>query len=211
MPDFVEKKLYLDILDFAKQQTLFDLLDEGVNVNFFDEIVKVINTSVTNGGRITDLVEELKVYVTGDGEGVGALQRYTTQVTNDSITQFNANYNQAITQDLGIEFYHYTGTVIEGTRPFCDHFIKDYFHKKEVEKLGNGTDPLTSKSLASENLLAGRKKGTNSSNIFIYRGGYNCRHFFSPISPRFVPKKDLQRNLKNGNWKPSEREKRFLK
>ncbi len=211
MPEFKEKAIYDEILNFAKQKTILDLLDSGVDTNFFNLILDTLNANITNGSNIHDLVDELETFITGGKDGVGALQRYVTQVTNDSITQFNANYNQTITQDLGIEFYNYTGTVIAGTRPFCNNFVKDYFHKKEVEELGAGIDPLTGKTLSSENLLEGRIKGTNSSNIFINRGGWNCRHFFSPISPRFVPKSDLQRNISNGNWSPTEREKELLK
>lgn len=211
MPEFKKKDIYDEILNFAKQSTTLNLLDTGVDVNFLQPILDTLQSCIQIGGNIDDLIDELKIFITGGETGVGGLQRYVTQVTNDSITQFNATYNQTITQDLGIEFYKYVGTKIANTRPFCREFTGDYFHKKEVEKLGIGLDPLTGKSLASENLLEGRINGTNASNIFTNRGGWNCRHFFSPISPRFVPKKDLQRNFKNGNWKPTEREKQFLK
>lgn len=211
MPDFTEKQLYEDILEFAKQQTTLNLLESGVDTNFFNKILDTLQSSVVSGSNIDDLVDDLEQFITGGKDGVGALQRYVTQVTNDSITQFNATYNQTITQDLGIEWYKYTGTIIEDTRPFCQRFVNDYFHKIEVEELGSGIDPQTGKSLASEDLLDGRIKGTNKSNIFINRGGWNCRHFFSPISLRFVPKKDVQRNIRNGNFTPSEREKELLK
>lgn len=210
MPSFPNKTIYDEILEFSKQSAALNLLDTGVDVNFFEPILQQLNSNVFNGGNIDDLLDELKTYVTGGKDGVGALQRYVSQVANDSLTQFNATYNQTITQDLGLEFYVYTGTVIAGTRAFCNHFVNQYFHKKEVEQLGEGLDPITKKSLVSENLIAGRMKGTNKSTIFIYRGGYGCKHFFSPISPRFVPKSDLQRNFSNGNWIPTNREKELL-
>lgn len=209
MPKFANKSIYDDILEFSKQQAFLGLLDTGVDVNFFEPVLKQLNSSVFNGGNIDDLLDELKIYITGGTDGVGALQRYVTQVSNDSLSQFNATYNQTITQDLGYEFYVYTGTIIAGTRPFCNAFVNQYFHKKEVEKLGEGINPITNKSLTSEQ-FKGRAKGTNKSTIFTYRGGYNCRHFFSPISERFVPKSDLLRNINNGNWKPSERQKKLL-
>jgi len=211
MPDFKNKAIYDEILEFSKQQAALNLLDSGVDANFLTPILQQLNSNVSSGANLDDLIDELKTYVTGGKEGVGALKRYVTQVSNDSLTQFNANYNQTVTQDLGIEFYVYTGTVIAGTRPFCNNFVRKYFHKKEVERLGNGVDPLTGNTLRSEGLLEGRIKGTNSSNIFTNRGGWNCRHFFSPISARFVPKSDLQRNINNGNWKPSQKQKLFLK
>ena len=210
MPFFENKDIYEEILEFSKQQTIFNLLESGVDANFFEVVLEKLNSAVFAGGNVDDLIDDLKIYVTGNGEGVGALQRYVSQVSSDSITQFNATYNQTITQDLSIEWYKYTGTVIKGTRPFCNKFVNDYFHKKEVEKLGSSVNPLTGNGLSSE-LLKGRISGTNKSNIFINRGGWNCRHFFSPISARFVPKKDLLRNLNNGNWIPTTREKELLK
>lgn len=212
MPVFNSKNsFYQDILEFSKQKTALDLLDSGVDVNFLSPILTKIQDSITVGGNVNDLVSELEDYITGGDQGVGALKRYVSQVSSDSITQFNANYNQAVTSDLGFEFYKYTGTVIGNTRPFCDHFANKYLHKKEVEKLGQGTDPNTGKKLSKQD-LKGRIKGTNSSSIFTYRGGWNCRHYFSPLPTRSVPKEILKKNLKNGNWKPTELElDRFLK
>lgn len=211
MPKFTVKDLYKDITNNFKQTAVINLLDSGIDVNFIDPIISQLTTNVFISGNVDDALSQLKDFITGGDQTVGVLERYVTQVSNDSLTQFNATYNQTITQDLGIEFYVYTGTIIAGTRPFCNHFVNQYFHKKEVEKLGEGTDPITGKALSTEGLLAGRIKGTNKSTIFTYRGGYNCRHFFSPISERFVPKADLIRNVNNGNWKPSERQKQFLK
>lgn len=209
MPDFDKKKLYDDILEFAKQKTALQLLESGVDANFFDQILETLNSSVVSSGDIDDLFDELKVYITGGKEGVGALQRYVSQVANDSLTQFNATYNLTVTQDLGIEFYKYTGTKISDTRPFCVTFMNQYFHKNEVELLGQGINPYSGKVLTQDQ-LKGRIKGTNKSSIFTYRGGWNCRHYFSPISPRFVPKEVLRRNVRNGNWQPNERETRYL-
>ena len=210
MPAFNEKSLYRDILDFSKQNAALNLLESGVDANFFNIIMDTLSKAVGNGDNIHDLIDELEIYITGGTEGVGALQRYVTQVTNDSITQFNATYSQAITQDLGIEWYRYTGTMIAKTRPFCIHHMNKYYHKKEVELLGSGKE-LNGRPLSSAE-KQGRISGTNSSNIFINRGGYNCRHYFSPLSTRFVPKNVLIRNINNGNWKPTSVAKsKFLK
>jgi hypothetical protein len=209
MPDFTNLQLYDEILEFSKQSAALNLLEAGVDTNFTQKILEVLNSSVVSSGDIDDLIAELEQFITGGSEGVGALQRYVSQVSSDSLTQFNATYNQTITQDLGIEFYKYTGTKISDTRAFCVDFMQQYFHKKEVEKLGEAINPLTNKGLTPQQ-LKGRINGTNKSSIFINRGGWNCRHFFSPISPRFVPKNVLIRNVKNGNWQPNERETRLL-
>ena len=180
MPKFKDLPLYEEILEFSKQQAALNLLESGVDVNFFDKIMTTLNSAVFEGSNFDDLIDELDVFINGAEGSVGGLQRYVSQVTNDSLTTFNATYNQTISQDLGFEFYKYTGTKIAKTRQFCIHYMQDYLHHNEVEDLGMGVDPITHKSLASLNLLAGRKAGTNKSNIFVNRGGWNCRHFFSP-------------------------------
>ena len=205
MPFFKNKSFYDEILEFSKQKAILDLLGSGVDSNFLFPILEMLQSGVSSGSNISDLLDELKTYITGGDKGVGALTRYVTQVANDSLTQFNATYTEAITQDLGFEFYKYTGTIIDKTRPFCKDFIQKYYHKKEVEKLGDGINPLTNNSLTVIQ-LKGRINGTNKSNIITRRGGYNCRHYFSPLSTRQVPKKDLMRALKKGYWHPTERE-----
>ena len=206
MPVFnTENSFYLDILEFSTQQTALDLLDAGVDTNFLQPILNILNNAVNNGSSLDNLLDELNVYINGGGKGVGALKRYVTQVSNDSLTQFNANYSQAVTQDLGFQFYKYTGTIISDTRPFCSDFVNKYYHKKEVEKLGSAINPFTNSGLTSAQ-LKGRITGTNSSNIFTRRGGWNCRHYFSPLATRQVPKATLNRNINNGNWTPSKLE-----
>lgn len=212
MPTFnVNNSFYQDILELAKQTTAVDLLDAGVDTNFLQPILTKIQDAIVVGGNVNDLVDELQIYITGGTEGAGALRRYISQVSSDAINQFNANYNQAVTSDLGFEFYKYVGTVINDTRPFCKHYVNKYLHKKEVEALGDGKNPTTGTNLAQP-MMNGRIKGTNSSNIFTYRGGWNCRHTFAPVATRQVPQSDLRRNIKNGNFRPSERElERFIK
>ena len=205
MPEFTNKSFYDEILEFAKQQTALDLLDSGVDANFLRPILEMLQSSVDTGANLDDLLDELKVFITGGDEGVGALKRYVTQVANDSLTQFNANYSQAVTQDLGFEFYKYTGTIIQNTRAFCRDFTHKYYHKREVEQMGVGINPITGNALTQQQ-RNGRIKGTNASNIFTRRGGWQCRHYYSPLATRQVPKSVLKRALNKGYWTPSERQ-----
>ena len=60
-----------------------------------------------------------------------------------------------------------------------------YFHKKEVE------------DTASRD-WAGKIPGTNSSSIFINRGGYNCGHQWLAVDTISVPKSVIQRAESKG-------------
>jgi hypothetical protein len=83
---------------------------------------------------------------------------------------FNAEYIQTIADDLDVEYYLYQGTIIADTRPFCEARSGRFFTKEEVQKWPNLKG------------WQGRMAGTNSSTIFIYRGGYNCRHQLWPVA-----------------------------
>ena len=56
----------------------------------------------------------------------------------------------------------------------------------------------------------GKMYGTNESTIFVTAGGYNCQHSIMPVSVFAVPKADIERNIKNGNFEPSAVEQRLL-
>jgi len=77
---------------------------------------------------------------------------------------------ETIAADLDVDHYYYQGTLIADSRPFCVSRAGRYFTTDEVK--------------AWPNLKGwqGRMAGTNSSTIFIYRGGYNCRHQLWPVS-----------------------------
>ena len=131
---------------------------------------------------------DLRLHILGDNKRLGGLERYTSQITRDALNQFSRNYNQAISVDLGMQWYYYSGTVIEDTRSYCQQRAGKYFHKNEVEQV-----PAE---------WSGRISGTNSSNIFINAGGFNCRHLWMPVLINVVPDSVVQRNIANGNYRP---------
>lgn len=198
MPEFNENKSVLkELLEFAKQSATVNLLESGVNANFTQPILEILNSAVINGGSVDDLVSELELFIVGDQATLGQLERYTSQISRDSLMQFSATYEEVLSDELGFEFYRYVGTRIRDTRPFCVKFLNDYFHKKEVEQLGRGINPITGKPLSSE-LKHGRIKGTNASNIFTNRGGWNCRHRFTAVNTQFVPETVIKRAKDKG-------------
>lgn len=199
MPKFDETKLIFDeITELSKLAAIENLLESGIDANFIEPLIERLKVGVMSGANVSDLVEEIRLYIKGDNEVLGTLSRYVKQVSHDSLIQFNRVYHNAIAEVTGFEFFRYVGTRIRDTRPFCIDFLNDYFHKKEVEQLGRGINPQTGKPLTQEQ-LQGRIRGTNASNIFTNAGGWNCRHEFTAINTQFVPKPVLQRNVAKGN------------
>jgi predicted XRE-type DNA-binding protein len=171
LDDFKPKtELYKAILETNIATTKDALLGAGIRNNFGTAIQEVLKDNIAGIGTRTQLNETLRKFIEGTDTEKAFLNRYIKQTTNDSVMTFNSEYIQTIADDLGVEYYLYSGTIISDTREFCQARAGRYFTKAEVEKW------------ASLKGWQGRMAGTNSSTIFIYRGGYNCRHQLWPVA-----------------------------
>ena len=169
--DFKPKKaLYEAILETNIATTKDALLGAGIRENFGTAIQEVLKDNIAGIGSRSELNKTLRKFIEGSPQDAPFLNRYIKQITNDSVMTFNAEYIQTIAEDLDVEYYYYQGTLIADSRPFCVSRAGRYFTTDEVK--------------AWPNLKGwqGRMAGTNSSTIFIYRGGYNCRHQLWPVS-----------------------------
>lgn len=169
--DFKPKKeLFKAILETNIATTKDALLGAGIRDNFGTAIQEVLKDNIAGIGTRSELNKTLRKFIEGSPEEAPFLNRYIKQTTNDAVMTFNSEYIQTIAEDLEVEYYLYSGTIISDTRPFCSARAGRYFTIEEVK--------------AWPNLKGwqGRMAGTNSSTIFIYRGGYNCRHQLWPVS-----------------------------
>lgn len=120
---------------------------------------------------------------------MGALANYASQVAYDAISQGDRAYSNAIAEEGKYEWYLYSGTDQENSRPFCEERKGKYFHFKEIE------------AWADLN-WQGKADGTNAQTIFILAGGYRCIDSILPVSIAVVPEEVIQRNIQNGNYNP---------
>lgn len=163
-------ELYKAILEANIATTKDALLGAGIRENFGTAIQEVLKDNISGVGTRTELNNTLRKFIEGTPEESPFLNRYIKQTTNDAVMTFNSEYIQTISDDLGVEYYLYAGTLIADSRPFCDARAGRYFTKEEVQKWADLKN------------WDGRMKGTNSTTIFTYRGGYNCRHQLWPVS-----------------------------
>lgn len=208
MPDQLTKLLN-EVKDFASDKTIRDLLYSGVDANFLDELVDIFKEGILTKQSKKDLIKEFEKYITGGEDKLGKLERYVRQVRSDAVTQYVANYTEVLTDDLGLEFYQYVGNLQDDSRCFCRVRVNEFFHYKEIEAWGRGE---TGEGV-TENCgfpWAGMIDGTNASNIYTYRGGWNCEHQFVPVLTTSVERGALERNIENGNYEPSEEIKNYL-
>lgn len=190
------KNVFNAITSLSVDATKNSLLESGISQEVIAPVEKILNQNVTTGGTFTDLSESLRSQILGGSDKLGSLERYTKQITTDSLNQFNANYNQAMSQELGLQFYYYSGAVKDTTRDYCSGIVNGgklglpggrYYHKKEVEE---------SASLQ----WAGKISGTNSSSILVNRGGYNCGHQWLAVDTLTVPSSAKDRAAAKGYY-----------
>lgn len=186
---FVEKRLYDEVTKQAIETTVSDLTESGIGANYIDELKQILTTNITSGGSYVDLTKQLSDYVLGDTENDGSLIQYGRQIATDGINQFNAQYNRVVSDDLGMTWFQYLGSLLTTSRPFCKDMVqKRYFHISEVPDMLHGH--IGDKNVyinKNTGLPDGFIDGTNKQSFFINRGGYNCGHQIFAVPLSLVP------------------------
>ena len=172
--------------------TVNSLVNAGIDQNITQKIQDILRTNITTGASYPQLTQQLRDFLTNNETGVGALQRYTKQITTDALNQYSAQYLTSVANDLGFEWFRYTGAEIDTTRPFCNAMLdKKFFHISEIPDLLAGNFPEFAandgKLNAKTGLPEGMVAGENEQTFFVYRGGYNCGHQIVGVPTESVP------------------------
>lgn len=171
LDDYGRKQdLYKAILKANVELTKDALLGAGVKSNFENAIRELLKANISGVGNKRQLRSILTQFIEGSETEKPFLQRYITQVTNDSVMTFNREYLNTVSEDLDIQYYVYSGTIIRDSRPFCVARAGRSYTKAQVQSWGKLGD------------WQGKIPGTNEKTIFTYCGGYNCRHSLWPQS-----------------------------
>jgi hypothetical protein len=192
------KAITAEIKAQSVQSTIESLGRAGIANNVSEKIINNIRNNITSGASFTQFNKSLRELVLDTDSGKGLLVRYTKQISTDAINQYSANYTQVATADLDLEWYQYTGTLIETSRCFCEALVKKrYIHKSELPKIVKGEfkefEDMDCELNENTGLPQGMIAGTTASNFAVYRGGYNCGHQLIAVSSASVPKSYLQK------------------
>lgn len=195
---FDVKPVYESVLKNT-QRNAIELLNQDAFTQALNVPLKqALESSITNKQPFNELMESLRVIIRGDGTVDGRLISHVKRVAYDSFAVSDRAYTNTIAVDLGLEFYRYSGGSVDETRCFCSERKGKYFHRKEIEAWGRGEDLG---SCGNGGKWAGRNTNTNSSTIFIYCGGYSCKHNLLPVSIKSVPSEVLERARVAGHYK----------
>lgn len=191
--EFKPKKVLSEIKDLNIEVTVDQLTENGVGAFIKKDIANILKQNITSGGSYADFTEQIRTALLEADNN--ALVKYAKQITTDAVHQYNAQYIQSVTNDLGLEWFQYLGSLIRTSRPFCQHMVdKRFFHVSEIPELlkglVNGVQvPLNKNSGLPEGMFP----NTNVSNFPILRGGYQCGHQIYPVSSVVVPKELRER------------------
>jgi hypothetical protein len=191
--EFAAGKFLAEIQSQSIDLALESLTESGIHTNVSSKIQEILMQNVTSGAKYSDMVEQMRKFIVGSDNVPGILERYTKQITTDSLNQYAATYTKVVTDDLGLDWFMYTGALIKTSRIFCRALVaKKYVHKSEIPNIIKGDfeefRELKGKIDDNTGLPQGMIDGTNESNFQIRRGGYNCGHQFAPVPAAVVPK-----------------------
>ena len=183
------EKKYATIKELAVENTIGGLVGAGLQSNVTDKLNDMLLRAVTSGAKYADLMEEMRPYLRGNTEHQGALARYANTYTITALNQYAGQNNKILTDDLGLEWFEYTGSEIETTREFCEKLCaKRWVHRSEIPEILKGhIDGHKCKIYPKTKLPYGLIEGTNAENFQVNVGGWNCRHQLIPVAKEMVP------------------------
>ena len=179
----------------AVNNTIEALMGDGLKANVTDKLNDILLRGVTSGAKWADLQQELRDHLMGKDGGQGAFARYATTYATTALSQYTGQHNQLMTKDLGLEWFMYTGSNIETTRPFCEALTKKkWVHKSEIPTILQGKITMQDGEVVEveiydkTGLPKGMIAGTTPENFQCNCGGWNCRHQLIPVADAVVPK-----------------------
>ena len=157
-----------------------NLLNDGLQVAIKNPLVDILNRNVSVGGSYSGFLQEVRGFIIGEPDREAKLLKYSRTYLTDALFQYARAYQESVTNDLGLDWYNYNGGLIKDSREFCRDRAGGYFHRKEIE------------SWASLD-WQGKNSATTKSSIFVFVGGWACRHSLIPVHISVVPAIDVDR------------------
>jgi len=182
---FTPSQVQLDLLNLSKRETVRVLVGQGVIDRVSQPFAQVLTSAIASRAELTETIKALKVTITGDKETDGRLLANVKTTAATALSVADRTYGKISADAVNAQWFKYVGRPIDTTRDFCRERANKFFHRKEVEEWG-------------ELDWNGRIDGTDTSTIFNYGGGWNCRHLIKGVSQAIVPDEVVQRAKQKG-------------
>jgi len=163
---------------------------EGLRAQAFDvyhtmetqtvnRIAQAVYDAVLSGQSFGWLTQHIRAAISGHADIRGRpLSSYAELYAHDLLMDTYASLHKRKAEETGLDHFLYAGNTIRDSRPFCVQRAGKVFSREEIE----GWNKLD-------------WEGKAPGDVFIRRGGYNCRHHFLPVKKEWIPKGevDIQR------------------
>ena len=174
---FQQRAVYNNLIEESQKIAIEALGASNTRAEIVTPIKQFVNNAINSQQSFASLVSTIESAVlSSDAAMIGNIQT----ASRDFFSISDAAYTIAVSNDLGIEWYLYTGQTVKDSRAFCLARKGKIFHKSEIQKWA---------------LLdwQGKIDNTDASTIFIFRGGFNCLDLFMPVDESNVPADVLAR------------------
>ncbi|CAH1002684.1 hypothetical protein LEM8419_03556 [Neolewinella maritima] len=179
-----EDALRISRMAFTPERTfLVDSVTQGVTeraalrINLVNPIRKVLYAGITFRQPIKTVQANLRDELVTQAGSSSRLLRYTRQITQDAISQFDGAINDRIRDDLELDGMYYVGSLIKTSRDNCEELVRGsgrfadlaikpgLFRVKDIPKI---VDRAKGRS--------GWNEACTAETFAQFRGGYGCRH-----------------------------------
>ena len=109
------------------------------------------------------------------------MRKYASQLLNDGLREFDAQVNAYKSQEAGLTHVKYFGDIIPTTREVCKNILRGVYKKRQSNVFT--IDEV--RKLWRQRSWSGKKPG----DPLVVRGGYNCRHQWTYVSPDWYDSK----------------------
>ncbi|KKN74652.1 hypothetical protein LCGC14_0388540 [marine sediment metagenome] len=192
--DFTQPKFINTLREVSIQNTVQALTESGIQSNIVDKAANIIRTNISDSNSFSNLMDEMRGFLTKTEESVGALQRHTSQIVTDALNTYAREYSQVVSENLDNDWFIYVGSLVEDSRDFCIALVKKkWIHRSEFTQITKGNIDVDNDGDTEKVSLQGVKPQTNASNFITFAGGFNCNHVVAPINEEFVPEKLVKR------------------
>ena len=157
-----------EMLNQLRNQSFLEFDNIGIRAR--DDVIQSMYDSVVGRGQFSDLVRTIENNLVGTVDKLGRpMAMHAKLWANDALMNFHNQVNLAKAQQAGLDHFLYYGNLMVSSRDFCKRRVGKIYDRKTIESWTFKWQGKSGPAMTS-------------------RGGWNCRHHWQPVSPKwFAP------------------------
>jgi hypothetical protein len=152
-----------DVIKILSQDGLSSMT--ALSDTYATQVASKVYSEVLSGGTVSDLTLDIRQLLIGETDRAGRpMVNHAKTIANTGYHEADAIIMEQKTEELGIEKFKYTGSLIKDSRDWCVAHKDQILTMAEIQEWDDQ-----------------KWQGKKSGNPFITRGGWNCRHRWIPV------------------------------